>query len=77
MSRKIVLAAGGSRRYRKSDALKLAEQVHNVIIKYLTKKGRKPSAVQYDVRDLSSPESFVEKNKKVLGGWILENLIFS
>lgn len=38
MSRKIVLAAGGSRRYRKSDALKLAEQVHNVIIKYLTEK---------------------------------------
>ena len=79
MESKIALVTGGSRGLGRNAAIRLAEQGHDVVITYNTKKdeanqvvaeisklGRKATAIQLSVEDIKSLDDFVNGLKKVL-----------
>lgn len=79
MDKKIALITGGSRGLGKNAALRLAQQGHDIIVTYNTKKneaqqvvseaealGRKAAAIQLNIEDVDSLDTFVTELTAVL-----------
>lgn len=79
MDKKIALITGGSRGLGKNTALRLAQQGHDIIVTYNTKKeeaqqvvseaealGRKAAAIQLNIEDVDSLDTFVSSLATVL-----------
>lgn len=79
MDNKIALITGGSRGLGKNTALRLAQQGHDIIVTYNTKKdeaqqvvseaealGRKATAIQLNIEDIGSLDTFISELTKVL-----------